>query len=148
MIEQLLTEQKNCCLGNSSSFDDGNSKDARSKDPIQGVAVLPDDNVPAKQLFQRGAKAVVRQGKDGMAAILSRKAQESGISVAKLNRPSTSNGSFIRWIPCKLWCPKPQKTQQNLRYQIIGKANSQTHQGGQAMTGKTCIRPKQEQEHR
>lgn len=57
-----------------------------TKIPIQGgVAVLgPDDNVPAKQLFQRGAKAVVRQGKDGMAVILSRKAQESGISVANL----------------------------------------------------------------
>ena len=57
-----------------------------SKIPIQGgVAVLgPDDNVPAKQLFQRGAKAVVRQGKDGMAVILSRRAQESGISVANL----------------------------------------------------------------
>jgi len=57
-----------------------------SKIPIQGgVAVLgPDDNVPAKQLFQRGAKAVVRQGKDGMAVILSRRAKESGISVANL----------------------------------------------------------------
>ena len=57
-----------------------------SKIPIQGgVAVLgPDDNVPAKQLFQRGAKAVVRQGKDGMAVILSRRAQKSGISVANL----------------------------------------------------------------
>lgn len=50
-----------------------------------GVAVLgPEDHVPAKQLFQRGAKAVVRQGNDGMAVILSRRAQESGISVANL----------------------------------------------------------------
>ena len=57
-----------------------------SKIQIQGgVAVLgPDDHVPAKQLFQRGAKAVVREGKDGMAVILSRRAQESGISVADL----------------------------------------------------------------
>ena len=57
-----------------------------SKIPIHGgVAVLgPDDKVPAKQLFQRGAKAVVRQGKDGMAVILSRGAQKSGITVANL----------------------------------------------------------------
>lgn len=61
-------------------------KTEASKIQIQGgVAVLgPDDHVPAKQLFQRGAKAVVRQGKDGMAVILSRRAQESGISVANL----------------------------------------------------------------
>ena len=62
-----------------------------SKIQIQGgVAVLgPDDHVPAKQLFQRGAKAVVRQGKDGMAVILSRQAQESGISVAGLESSLT-----------------------------------------------------------
>ena len=55
-----------------------------------GVAVLgPDDHVPAKQLFQRGAKAVVRQGKDGMAVILSRRAQENGISVAGLESSLT-----------------------------------------------------------
>lgn len=62
-----------------------------SKIQIQGgVAVLgPDDHVPAKQLFQRGAKAVVRQGKDGMAVILSRRAQESGISVAGLESSLT-----------------------------------------------------------
>lgn len=61
-------------------------KTQASKIQIQGgVAVLgPDDHVPAKQLFQRGAKAVVRQGKDGMAVILSRRAQKSGISVADL----------------------------------------------------------------
>ena len=57
-----------------------------SKIQIQGgVAVLgPDDHVPAKQLFQRGAKAVVREGKEGMAVILSRGAQKCGISVADL----------------------------------------------------------------
>ena len=57
-----------------------------SKIQIQGeVAVLgPDDQVPAKQLFQRGAKAVVRQGKDGMAVILSRNAQEAGLSLVDL----------------------------------------------------------------
>lgn len=62
-----------------------------SKIQIQGgVAVLgPDDHVPAKQLFQRGAEAVVRQGKDGMAVILSRRAQESGISVAGLESSLT-----------------------------------------------------------
>ena len=55
-----------------------------------GVAVLgPDDHVPAKQLFQRGAKAVVRQGKDGMAVILSRRAQKDGISVAGLESSLT-----------------------------------------------------------
>ena len=61
-------------------------KTQASKIQIQGgVAVLgPDDHVPAKQLFQRGAKAVVREGKDGMAVILSRRAQKSGISVADL----------------------------------------------------------------
>jgi|TARA_B110000211_G_scaffold204034_1_gene237257 hypothetical protein len=57
-----------------------------SKIQIQGgVAVLgPEDHVPAKQLFQRGAKAVVRQGKDGMAVILSRNAQEAGLSLVDL----------------------------------------------------------------
>lgn len=57
-----------------------------SKIQIQGeVAVLgPEDHVPAKQLFQRGAKAVVREGKDGMAVILSKKAQESGLLLADL----------------------------------------------------------------
>ena len=62
-----------------------------SKIQIQGgVAVLgPDDHVPAKQLFQRGAEAVVRQGKEGMAVILSRRAQESGISVAGLESSLT-----------------------------------------------------------
>ena len=61
-------------------------KTQASKIQIQGgVAVLgPEDHVPAKQLFQRGAKAVVRQGKDGMAVILSRRAQESGVSVSDL----------------------------------------------------------------
>ena len=61
-------------------------KTQASKIQIQGgVAVLgPEDHVPAKQLFQRGAKAVVRQGKDGMAVILSRRAQKCGISVADL----------------------------------------------------------------
>ena len=61
-------------------------KTQASKIQIQGgVAVLgPDDHVPAKLLFQRGAKAVVRQGKDGMAVILSRRAQESGVSVSDL----------------------------------------------------------------
>ena len=48
-----------------------------------GVAVLgPNDTVPAKQLFERGAKAVVRRGKDGMAVILSKKAQNEGISLS------------------------------------------------------------------
>ena len=57
-----------------------------SKIKIQGeVAVLgPDDHVPAKQLFQRGAKAVVREGKNGMCVILSKKAQKSGVSVLSL----------------------------------------------------------------
>ena len=61
-------------------------KTQASKIQIQGgVAVLgPDDHVPAKLLFQRGAKAVVREGKDGMAVILSRGAQKCGISVADL----------------------------------------------------------------
>ena len=61
-------------------------KTQASKIQIQGgVAVLgPDDHVPAKQLFQRGAKAVVREGKEGMAVILSRGAQKCGISVADL----------------------------------------------------------------
>ena len=61
-------------------------KTQASKIQIQGgVAVLgPDDHVPAKLLFQRGAKAVVRQGKDGMAVVLSRRAQKCGISVADL----------------------------------------------------------------
>lgn len=66
-------------------------KTKASKIQIQGgVAVLgPDDHVPAKQLFQRGAKAVVRQGMDGMAVILSRRAQESGISVSGLESSLT-----------------------------------------------------------
>jgi hypothetical protein len=57
-----------------------------SKIQIQGeVAVLgPEDHVPAKQLFQRGAKAVVREGKDGMCVILSKQAQKSGVSVLSL----------------------------------------------------------------
>ena len=57
-----------------------------SKIQIQGeVAVLgPEDHVPAKQLFQRGAKAVVREGEDGIAVVLSKKAQESGLSLVDL----------------------------------------------------------------
>jgi len=57
-----------------------------SKIQIQGgVAVLgPEDHIPSKQLFQRGAKAVVRQGKDGLAVILSRKAQDAGFSLVDL----------------------------------------------------------------
>jgi len=66
-----------------------------SKIQIQGqVAVLgPNDNVPAKHLFQRGAKAVVREGKDGMCVVLSKEAQKCGISV--LNLESSLNEQWF-----------------------------------------------------
>ena len=76
-------------------------KTQASKIQIQGgVAVLgPDDHVPAKQLFQRGAKAVVREGKDGMAVILSRGAQEMwDLSMPTWSPRSTNNGSSIQMV--------------------------------------------------
>jgi hypothetical protein len=51
--------------------------------PIEGkVAVLgPRDYVCSKNMFQRGALAVVRQGKNGMAVNLSKKAISQGMSL-------------------------------------------------------------------
>lgn len=47
-----------------------------------GLAVLgPTDHVPSKQLFARGAKVVVREGKSGLAIVLSTKLQREGFSL-------------------------------------------------------------------
>lgn len=73
-----------------------NQKKRAKSIPIKnGVAVLgEDDHVRAKDLFNRGALAVVRQGKGGLAVVLSRKAQQKGANLSVLV-DDLNNGWFI-----------------------------------------------------
>jgi len=54
--------------------------------PIEnGIAVLGvEDRVKAKDLFRREALAVVRENEDGMAIVLSKKAQKTGLNLSSL----------------------------------------------------------------
>ena len=60
---------------------------AAKKIPINNnVAVVgPDDHVRSADLFARGALAVVRKSKDGIAVLLSKRAREMGVNLTQLN---------------------------------------------------------------
>ena len=62
-------------------------KKAAKKIPISNkVAVIgPEDHVRSADLFARGALAVVRKSKDGMAVLLSKSARKMGLNLTQLN---------------------------------------------------------------
>ena len=61
-----------------------------------GVAVLgKHDHVKSKDLFDRSALAVVRENENGMAVVLSRKAQQSGLNLSSLKNDSLFDNNWF-----------------------------------------------------
>ena len=117
-------------------------KTKASKIQIQGgVAVLgPDDHVPAKQLFQRGAKGC-RSSRNGWYGrnLVSSSTRKRNFSIRLGILAHRTVVHSPRWISCELWWSKGPKRPGRIwsDTQIIGETNAETNQGGQTMTGKT-----------
>jgi hypothetical protein len=61
-----------------------------------GIAVLSkNDHVQSKDLFHRNALAVVRENENGLAIVLSRKAQESGLNLSSLKNDSMFDNDWF-----------------------------------------------------
>ena len=105
-------------MESSSSSNDGNARKPRLlKSRFKAELLSLDQMTMYRQssYFSEARKQSFEQGKDGMAVILSRRAQESGSLLQTCNRRSTSNGSSIQMVFLQVMAvQRPQKIPKNL----------------------------------